>query len=912
MDLLPFLIIGLTTGSVYGLVGVGLVLTYKTSGVFNFAYGSLAALAAFVFYFLRDQHGVSWPVAVLLAVVGLGLLLGLLLERLAQALTPASTEIKIVSTVGLILFVIALGALWFPGPARQVEPFLPTRTIYVAGVFVGWDQIITFAFACIVTLALYLLFRYSRVGSAMRAVVDNPDLLSRTGENPVRIRQYAWVIGAVLVCASGVLLVPSLQLDPTLLTLLVVQAFGAAAIGGFRNLPLTFFGGLGLGIAAAFATKYAAEYNSFILNDASSALPFVVLFIVLVVTPRARLAERAVKPTVQVLHPWRAPMPVRLFSGAVVVGLLALAPQFAGVRILAYSQVLVSVMILLSVGMLVRMSGQSSLCQLTFAGIGAAAMGHFTSNPGMPWLVAVLLSILVVIPVAALLALPTVRLSGVFLALATLGFGIVVEQVFYPVNWLFGTTALGLSVRRPSGSILGWNFGTDRGYYYVLLVAAVLVSVLIEVIARGRLGRLFAAFRDSPLVLQTNGTTIPLTRLIIFCISAAVAALSGALGATLLRYANASNYLTFSSLFLFVIVVVIAVGSPWYALLAAILINLGPSYATTTQFNAYLNILVGLGAVMYVYVARVRPTIPAGLRQFLDRFGGRAESIPAAPEERVPTKISAPSAVHAVREAKGAEIGLIVSNLTVKFGGVVAVDDFSLKGDLGRITGLIGPNGAGKSTTFNACSGLLRPSAGEITFLGHDITRSSPQFRARMGIGRTFQRAELLDSLTVSENVEIGREARFAGGSPWAQIRASRAGRVRTRDLAEEAIQMTGLQDVRDTQVGLLPTGLRRLVEVARVIAGEYSFVLMDEPSSGLDPFETEEVGHVIKTVVENRGTGVFIVEHDMILVNQICDFVHVLDFGVKIFEGTVTEMYQSDAVGAAYLGSDFAIVDRG
>jgi branched-subunit amino acid ABC-type transport system permease component len=308
-NMLPFIVIGLTTGSVYALAGVGLVLTYKTSGIFNFGHGSIAAIGAFVFYFLRQQLGIPWPFALALCLVVLGPVVGLLLELLARTLAHASTAIKVASTVGLVLIVLSIGSLWFPDNARTVSPFLPTQTIRIGGIYIGWNQIIIFGISLAVTGFLYYFFRFTRTGIAMRAVVDNAELLSRTGENPTRLRRIAWILGSCLAVASGILLAPSLNLDALVLTMLVVQAFGAAAIGRFTNLPLTYLGGLAIGIAGSLATNYTASYPS--LSGVSASLPFVILLLVLVATPRARLTERVVKPSVEVHHSWVAPARIR-------------------------------------------------------------------------------------------------------------------------------------------------------------------------------------------------------------------------------------------------------------------------------------------------------------------------------------------------------------------------------------------------------------------------------------------------------------------------------------------------------------------------------------------------------------------------------------------------------------------------
>jgi ABC-type branched-subunit amino acid transport system ATPase component len=255
---------------------------------------------------------------------------------------------------------------------------------------------------------------------------------------------------------------------------------------------------------------------------------------------------------------------------------------------------------------------------------------------------------------------------------------------------------------------------------------------------------------------------------------------------------------------------------------------------------------------------------------------------------------------------------LEVRDLTVRFGGLMAVDGLSLTAPTGRITGLIGPNGAGKTTTFNACCGLIRPRQGRITLDGHDLTRRGPSAHARRGIGRTFQRMELLDSLTVWENVMIGREAAQAGGNPLAQFLARKSEKQVMRAAAAQALELCELADLAGRLAGDLSTGQRRLVELARCLAGPFRILLLDEPSSGLDGTETKRFGEILTRVVRERGVGILLVEHDMSLVMDICEHIYVLDFGRLLFEGGPAEVVRAPVVRAAYLGDEAATVTEG
>ncbi len=236
---------------------------------------------------------------------------------------------------------------------------------------------------------------------------------------------------------------------------------------------------------------------------------------------------------------------------------------------------------------------------------------------------------------------------------------------------------------------------------------------------------------------------------------------------------------------------------------------------------------------------------------------------------------------------------LEVRDITMRFGGHVALDAVSLYADTKRITGLIGPNGAGKTTLFNTICGLLTPTAGAVYLNGTDVTRLKPYKRARHGLARTFQRLELWSLLTVRENVTVAAELRARHGKDGQD----------PRNEVETIIERVGLADKIDSRVDELPTGQARLVEIARALATKLNVLLLDEPASGLDDRETEQLATLLRSLCE-QGMAVLLVEHDVELVMDVCDFIHVLDFGRIIATGTADEVRRDDAVLAAYLGT--------
>jgi ABC-type branched-subunit amino acid transport system ATPase component/branched-subunit amino acid ABC-type transport system permease component len=892
-DLLPFIVIGLTVGSVYGLAATGLVLTYKTSGIFNFAYGALASVSVFIFYELHDVHGWPWPLVGALCVFVLGPVMGILLELLTRQLAMADRTLQIAAMVGLILLVVSFTTVLFSQVSGNFPSFLPTKTVRIASVNVEWGQIITAIVALATTCGLYGFLRFTRRGIELRAVVDDPELLSVQGSDATQVRRLAWMIGSSFAALCGLLIAPNLSLSALVLTLLVVQAFGAAAIGYFSNLPLTYVGGLLLGVAGALATKYVVNVPWLIGLPAS--LPFIVLFVVLLVTPKNKLVTRSHVIPRSIPRSWHAPVRNRLTSGAAFVVFLCFIPVLVGTSLDNYTTTLVLVILILSLGLLVRTSRQVSLCQYAFAAIGASSMAHFTSA-GIPWLASLVLAALVVIPVGALLAIPAIRLSGVFLALATLGFGIFLEQMAYTQGWMFGPNSNGLPTPGPRFNVGPIHVGSDESMYYVVLIFVVIIAVGVAVLSETRLGKLLRAMGDSPLALDTYGLNVSVIRVVVFCISAFIAAIAGALSASVSTFAIGDNFPSFSSITLVVIVIVVVIGEPWYAFIGAAALTLVPVYVSGNNVTQFvLSAFAILGVLIPVYRHKI-PGIPRVLTDFIDKLGARSL--------RRPVTRSTPPSITPVRTPRPTlSTSLFVENLTIRYGGAVAVDNVGLAVRAGSITGLIGPNGAGKTSIFNACSGIVRPTQGRIVLHEVDITRASRSERARLGLGRTFQRVQLFESLDVRTNVALARECALAGGNPLRQVVALRSDGREIDAATASAVELTGIADYLDERVEHLSTGQRRLVELARVLAGPFDTILLDEPSSGLDATETENFGEILRRVVAEMGLGLLLVEHDMALVQQTCEQVYVLDFGRMIFEGTAQEMMASDVVRTAYLG---------
>ena len=614
-EVLPFLVVGLTAGSLYGLAALGLVLTYRTSGVFNFAHGALGAGAAYLFFTLHWTWGWPWPLAILVAVTLFGVVAGIIVERLTRSLVEARVATIIVATIGLLLFIQGF-LYWRYGVERRVSPdFLPTGTaLTIEGVNVSWAQLINFGVGIASLVGLYVLLHRTRLGMAMRGVVSSPDLLGLSGTSPAGVRIASWAIGSSFAALTGILITPSiLGMDAFLLSALVVQAFGAVAIGRFTSLPWTYAGGLFIGALAAISAKYLTKPP---LTGLPNVIPFLVLIVVMLVTPKRKLPAGTGRfAGAAARRPSALPKPVKIGAALAGAALLLAIPELVDTRISVYTSGLALVILFLSLSLLTRVSGQISLAHAAFAGVGAATFsklaapvhgtGQFgglgeDTHGGVPWLVALIGAGLITAMVGALLALPAMRLSGVYLALATFGFSQLMDNVVFQSWLMFGGsqgTLAGLRAPRPHlGSL---DPQDPKVWYYIVLAAVAVCCLALVMLRRSRLGRFLRAIADSPTALTTLGLGINVTRVLVFSVSAFFAGIAGALFAMQI---GRVNYISFpavnSLLYLAVLTVTGAVsGYVTSAFLAAFFLAVMPSYLTSVTFEVQSMLFGGVAVL---------------------------------------------------------------------------------------------------------------------------------------------------------------------------------------------------------------------------------------------------------------------------------------------------------------------------
>lgn len=587
-EYLPYLIFGLTTGSIYGISAMGLVLTYKTSGLFNFGHGAVCAAAAYVFYALREQHGVPWPIAMILAVFGFGVVAGLLLERVALMLSVVPISYKIVGTVGILVAIQALIGVFFGQQTLPFKSFMPHEAAFnVQNVAVGWEAVVDFLLGIGSAVGLFLLFKRTRLGTAMRGVVDDAQLLDMAGTSPAGVRRNAWIIGSIFAAASGVLFAAAQQqLDAIVLSLLVVQAFGAAALARFSSLPMCLVGGLAIGLLQKLVGKEVGTHE--VLQGLDINVPFIVLFVVLLVIPRGKLVEVGRQVKARAVPPSAFSTRTRTAGYAGIAVMTILVPHIVGSHLPVWNTAMSQVVLFLSLALLVRTSGQISLCHIGFAAIGAAGFCHMLQH-GVPWYLAVVLGGLFAVPAGVLIAIPAIRLSGLYLGLATLGFGILLAQYAYRKPWMFGFGEL--KTRRPAG------FQTDVRFYYVLAVIALLAVGLVVLVEGSRLGRLLRALADSPIALTTLGTNVNISRLIVFSVSTFLAGISGATYASLFGGVSGASFNYVQSLVVLAVMAIAGRRTVMIAIVAPILLHVVPGYIDDPKLVLALQAGFGFAAL---------------------------------------------------------------------------------------------------------------------------------------------------------------------------------------------------------------------------------------------------------------------------------------------------------------------------
>jgi len=584
---LTFTILGLVLGSVYAIAASGLVLTYNTSGIFNFAHGAQAMLGTFFYWQLTVGWGLPVWLSLVLVVGVLGPLMGMLLHSvIMRGLRGVSDVAKIVVTVAVMLGTVYLSQwIWSPEESRTLDMFFGTdASVEVAGVVVRVHEIICLAVAVGIAVGLRLLFHRTRTGVVMRGTVDDPDLLRLNGHDPERVAMLSWAMGSGLAVLAGILITPISggSLEANALTLLVIDAFAAAMFGRLRSIPPAFVGAMVLGLAATYVTAYFPTDWTWTGNFRVS-LPMIILFVVIIVLPQDRLRGAAVRTRER----FRVPsVRAALVWGAVLVGgvfLYSLLLEEPGVTTLGLGMAFA--IIALSLTVLTGYAGEMNLAPLSFGAVATVAAFHFgITGSGLdarltPW--GILLAVVATAVVGGLVALPALRLRGLYLALATLAFGALLSNLVLrdtTEHVLFGVELAlfpdgTLIVPKPEIGPLDLN--DPLVFLLSCTVLFALIALGLVALRNSGYGRRLAAMKDSPAATAMLGQDLVKLKFGVFMLSAAIAGLGGILMSSASGSVEGDSFGIIASLGLVMIVVVGGIGYVSGALFGGLITGAG-------------------------------------------------------------------------------------------------------------------------------------------------------------------------------------------------------------------------------------------------------------------------------------------------------------------------------------------------
>jgi ABC-type branched-subunit amino acid transport system ATPase component/branched-subunit amino acid ABC-type transport system permease component len=900
---------GAVTGLTYGLMAVGVVLTFRSTRVINFAIGEMGGLAAALLY----RSVIDWDVPFWLAFVAgiaIGALVGAALELLiVRRLFDAPRVILLVALIGAAQLLV-FAQLILP-MIENVRPY-PTAVNCaweIAGIVVRGSELVILIVLPILVTALAIFFRRSRYGLAIRASAANADAARLYGIRIKTMSTVVWVITGGLAATASMLFGPlspsgqtSLGIGPGFLMRVLV----AALIARMSSLPIALAGGVAIGIGEALV-----NYN---FNDQRGVLDlvlFLVLLVALLVGGRhSALAETTagrwsfsprVRPVPAALagRRWVRSLPGLGFVALVLAGLVPLVfldlPSQQG----AWTKVVLYAMVALSLTVLTGWSGQLSLGQFAFVGLGGMTTAVLVGN-GLGFLPALVLAGFVSAATAILVGFPALRRPGPFLAITTFAFAVVTSSwLLWQDVFLDGATSAKLErqvLPLPAGLFRqGLDLDAAGSYYGLCFAALAIVLLATATLQRSRLGRSMVAVRDNEQAAASIGISPSWTKITSFAYGGWVAGFAGGLFLGLVTRAGPQDFPASESLRVISIVVIGGLTSVTGAVLGAFwVIGLPLLFGGTAEVS-----LLTSGAGLLILLLY----FPGGFVHVLytardAAFAAIARRRPEPDAESTPTRPAVERLTLPRRPVPdGLDAVIRVQDLSVAFGGHVVVDSVALEVRPGEIVGLIGANGAGKSTLMNAIGGYV-PCQGQVEILGIDASGLSPARRSKLGLGRCFQQAELFQDLTVRETVGLA----LPGVRPWQRV---------TRAEADEVIDFLGLGPFIDRFINELSTGTRRIVELACIVASDATVMCLDEPTAGIAQREAEAFGPLILRLRKELGASLLVIEHDMPVIMGISDRVYCLEVGQLLAEGTPQEVRDDPQVIASYLGTTQTAIQR-
>ena len=895
-----FLILGLGNGGVFAALAVALVVTYRSSGVLNFAAASQALFGAYTYTLLR-QGQLFEPIPGMKATIAVGgpwgfwpaLLLTLAIEGLLgvamygivfRALRNHGPAGKAVASIGLATVITALVNLRLGTQQLLANNIFPSHTYLLGHIRISGSRLWFVVTIIAVAVVLSALYRFTRFGLATRAASETEFGALVSGLSPERIAVANWAISGVVAGLAGILIAPLVPLVPVSYTLFIVPALAAAVVGQFFAIGPAVAAGVALGALESLVVLLKAKHPSF-PSGIDQCIPLAVVLGVLLIRGKA-LPTRGSLAQVSL---GRAPRP-RHLAWPIAVG----APLGVGVIFLLtgnYRDALINSMIMavisLSLVVVTGYVGQISLAQLALAGVAAFSLSTIAHTWGVPFPIAPLLAAGFAAVVGVVVGLPAIRIRGLLVAIETLTLALAVDYLWFQNN-SFNGGAGGAVV--PDPKLFGLDLGIGSGKQFprpafALMCLVVLIGVALGVacLRRSRLGSAMLAVKANERSAAAAGIDVARTKVVGFAIGAFIAGIGGCLLAYQQGAVTFDSFQAILILGVFSSVFLAGITSVSGGVLAGLLASNGLLYtwlSNVLKIGNWYGILAGAGVILTIIFN------PEGLvgpvHQFLD---GRSPE--PAPKPATPSHSPARPDARAV-EPPGHTL-LEVRDLTVHYGGVTAVAELTMSVPSAQIVGLIGPNGAGKTTTMDALCGFAAYS-GTVELGGRRLDGMAPHRRAAAGLGRTFQGIDLYEGLTVEENVVVG----------------SHIGRGRGSGAVGHALATLGLTELAHKKVSELSQGQRQLVSIGRALAGRPRLLLLDEPAAGLDSTESAWLADRLRDV-RDSGITILLIDHDMSLVLSLCDKIYVLDFGALIASGGAEEVRADRRVADAYLGATHA-----
>ncbi|HEX4259434.1 MAG TPA: ATP-binding cassette domain-containing protein, partial [Streptosporangiaceae bacterium] len=806
--------------------------------------------------------------------------------------------------------------IWDSNPF-STSPFSGSKPVRVGGLSIPTQGFWVIGAMLAAVIALSWLLSRSRWGRGLRATSENMTADRLMGVPVDRMILLSFVAAAALGVIAGAVISPLTSLDYTSMASYTNEGLIAVSLGGLGSVYGSVAGGLVLGVVEAVVSGYVSSLFS-------TAISLIILIVIIFLRPQGLLGrvrgariDVAERTSGRIYAPPRLPRYWARAGGAALALVMLFVPDIipAGdMRALNITGIFCITIV--GLDLLTGIAGQVSLGQAGFMAIGGYMFAILTVKYHWPTLLGLLIGMVGSALVATVLGLVCGRLRGMYLAITTLAFGILVEAMANGLSITGGPSGIG---GIPSLAVGGFVFDSDTRYFYLIWALVAVALILVANFVRSNRGRILRAMHGDQAGARSLGLNITRAKISVFVISACLASIAGSLYASYFRYLSPDQVGSSESLQLITMLVIGGMGTLFGPLIGVALLTYLP-----LESQSIANYSMLLTGVLLVLFLRYLPAgIWGGVLEVINRLVPGRKPV-AAPD--VGVEPSAVDEADEVTELAGAGVNAVpaamnghgsldgptdrtpaldVRELTKTFGGVRAVRSVSFSVPAGSLTALIGPNGAGKSTVFNLVTNLYRPDSGEVVLAGRPITNVPPERITSLGLFRTFQTARVFPQLSVLDNVLVGGYRLGRAGYLAQALRLPKC-RREERELDQRArhlLEVMGLADRAEERAAVLPLAAQKYLELARSLMARPRVVLFDEPGAGMNDAETAELGMILRAI-RDTGHTVLVVEHNMSLVMGVCDHVVVMDAGRVIAAGPPREVSNDPVVIGAYFGA--------